>query len=297
MPNPSFEDMVVCPSGNSQISNAVGWSSHRNTPDYFNSCDTSNLWSVPINVVGFQYARSGVAYGGIYSFLSQFPDLREYMGTQLIQSLTIGQKYYATFYVNMSYSNSNYTGIGINKIGISLSTVAFSDSIINWKPITNYAHVFTNSIITDTLGWTKISGSFIADSAYSYVSIGNFFADSLTSTIIVNSFAHYSYYFIDDVCISIDSLSCNSSVESVNNLMDRKEFLLFPNPFQSKINITTKRNEVVEVTLSDVTARKLLQKKFTNSITLNTEQLAKGIYIYELRNKNGVIQKGKVVKE
>lgn len=74
-------------------------------------------------------------------------------------------------------------------------------------------------------------------------------------------------------------------------------FFLFPNPFTDKINITVKRNELVEVSLYDVTSRKIVNQSFTNSTSINTEQLSKGIYIYEVRNKNGVIKKGKVVKD
>jgi hypothetical protein len=40
-----------------------------------------------------------------------------------------------------------------------------------------------------------------------------------------------------------------------------------------------------------------MQNNFVSSVSLNMEQLARGIYIYELRNKNEVIRKGKIVKE
>ena len=73
--------------------------------------------------------------------------------------------------------------------------------------------------------------------------------------------------------------------------------LIYPNPFSDKINITTKRNEPVEIILWDITSRKLLQQSFTNSITLSTAQLSKGIYLYEVINSKGIIKKGKVVKE
>ncbi|MEO5569903.1 MAG: T9SS type A sorting domain-containing protein [Bacteroidia bacterium] len=70
-----------------------------------------------------------------------------------------------------------------------------------------------------------------------------------------------------------------------------------PNPVTEKLNVNVNNNELSEIILYDITGRKLLQQKFLNSITLNTKQLAKGIYLYEVRNKNGVIKKGKVVKE
>jgi hypothetical protein len=75
-----------------------------------------------------------------------------------------------------------------------------------------------------------------------------------------------------------------------------------PNPFTDKINITTERNEPVEITLFDITSRKLLQQTLTNAVTLNTSHLAKGIYLYVMRNKNGPdsyreVKKGKIVKD
>jgi hypothetical protein len=74
-------------------------------------------------------------------------------------------------------------------------------------------------------------------------------------------------------------------------------FSIYPNPFSDKLTVTSKTNQPFEITLFDITSRKLLQQQFTNSTSINTSHLSKGIYIYELRTKNGVIKKGKVVKE
>ena len=76
-----------------------------------------------------------------------------------------------------------------------------------------------------------------------------------------------------------------------------KELKIFPNPFSDNLNITINDEELSEVNLYDVLSRNVLQQKFTSSISLNTFQLEKGIYIYEVRNKNGVIKTGKVVKQ
>jgi len=40
-----------------------------------------------------------------------------------------------------------------------------------------------------------------------------------------------------------------------------------------------------------------LQQAFTSSTELNTEQLADGIYFYEIRNSKGTLTTGKVVKQ
>jgi hypothetical protein len=87
------------------------------------------------------------------------------------------------------------------------------------------------------------------------------------------------------------------STVGINEIPNKEELVLFPNPFSDKLTISSKTNEPKEITLIDITSRKLLQQQFTNSITLNTSHLSKGIYIYELRNKNTVIKKGKVVKD
>jgi len=59
---------------------------------------------------------------------------------------------------------------------------------------------------------------------------------------------------------------------------------------------------ILVTALLSVTSRKIFHQSFINSISINTEQLAKGIYIYEVRNKNGPdsyreVKKGKLVKD
>lgn len=75
------------------------------------------------------------------------------------------------------------------------------------------------------------------------------------------------------------------------------EVSIYPIPFTNELKIRSSINEPLEVLLFDISSRKILQQEFTNSTTVNTQHLAKGIYLYEVRNKNGLINKGKVVKE
>jgi len=72
---------------------------------------------------------------------------------------------------------------------------------------------------------------------------------------------------------------------------------VYPNPFNDKIEVANENNIQSEIILFDITSRKILQQKFTNSVSLNTEQLAKGLYLYEVRDKNGLYKKGRVVKD
>ena len=61
--------------------------------------------------------------------------------------------------------------------------------------------------------------------------------------------------------------------------------------------VETNNHEPSEIILYDLASRKLLQQKFINSVSLNTQELETGIYIYEVRNKDGLYKKGKVVKD
>jgi hypothetical protein len=74
-------------------------------------------------------------------------------------------------------------------------------------------------------------------------------------------------------------------------------FILYPNPVTETLTVTVSDNSLFQLTLSDLTGRKLLQKEFSNIATINTEQFTNGLYIYELRNKNGFIASGKVIKQ
>lgn len=296
VPNPSFEDTTTCPDGYGEVDHAIGWSSYKSTPDYFNECaDTSlpNAPGAPYNGLGFQFAATGHAYCAIgMSFIGSL-GVREYIGAHLLSNLVIGQKYYISFKTCLG-DNTNFIRVGCNKMGVKFSTVPFS--MFNPAPVSNSAHFYTDSIVTDTTNWTIIKGSFISDSAYSYVMIGNFFDDIHTDTLNLYPPPGSVYYLIDDVCVSTDSLTCNPPL-GINETTNERELILFPNPFTDRINITAKRNEVVEISFYDVTARKIFNQSFTSSTTINTEQLVKGIYLYEVRNKNGVIKKGKVVKD
>lgn len=92
------------------------------------------------------------------------------------------------------------------------------------------------------------------------------------------------------------SLNCSISI-GINEQNKQEHFNLFPNPFTDKINFTINNNEHSEVIIYDITSRKILQQKFINSVSLNTEQLAKGLYLYEVRSKDSSCKKGKVVKD
>ncbi len=71
---------------------------------------------------------------------------------------------------------------------------------------------------------------------------------------------------------------------------------VYPNPFLNEITAITSDNLPDEIIIYDISSRKLIQKEFVNTITIDASQLPKGIYFCEVRNAGGVLQKSKLVK-
>ena len=95
-----------------------------------------------------------------------------------------------------------------------------------------------------------------------------------------------------------DTVTNCELITNIENIYPEKYLTsVSPNPVTDKLNVTVNNKELSEFILYDIASKKLLHQKFTNSTTINTGQLSKGIYIYEVKNKNGVIKKGKIIKE
>lgn len=204
VPNPSFETYSSCPNNYNQVSRATGWypSANNNNPtyhtEYCNSCGTSTF-QVPSNTWGNQTAATGVAYMAEVSMApSVQPNYRENIFAQLTSPLIIGNSYF----VSMKVSHTDESQYATNNFGAKFSTLPTF-------PINNICQVYSPTIITDKTNWTTISGCFIADSAYEYICLGNFFTDA--NTLVQQScpscqFSLYGYY-VDD--ISVTSVSTN----------------------------------------------------------------------------------------
>ncbi|MCE9537828.1 MAG: T9SS type A sorting domain-containing protein [Bacteroidetes bacterium] len=294
VPNYSFETYSVCPNGN-PVNGAEGWGAYRESPDYYNSCaDISSCVSVPSNCTGYQMAASGNAYQGIicYGVNSFDTVLREYLGAQLSTTLAIGQKYYVSFKVNLPKSTTCAT----NNIGILLSTIPYSYS--NPAPIRNFAHVYSSSIITDTANWVSVSGSFIADSVYQYIMIGNFFDNAHTLKNMLDSQLSIcvSYYFVDDICVSTDSMTC-MGITGIKEQELSPQLTIYPNPSTSTFTIQLPTQQSYTLSVTDIAGRNVYKNKnATNIITIDASRFSSGVYFVKATNERAVLT-GKLIKE
>ncbi len=231
VPNPSFESSTCCPQGWVYPWLFDGWDLNYNTADFFHADDTANNRGVPLNFAGFQCASTGNSIAGLASYASFLQpnqtslNNREYIGGLLSQPLSIGTKYFVSLKVSSSEYNSY---CATNKLGMKFFTQDLTDgngyTFINSLPppfINNLSAVYASNVITDSIGWQTIRGSFIADSAYNTFLIGNFFEMGNVDSLMLSSAypTCLSYYYIDDVCVSADSLYCEHVKEQVMQIV------------------------------------------------------------------------------
>ncbi|HRG59409.1 MAG TPA: hypothetical protein PK323_10660, partial [Bacteroidia bacterium] len=181
VPNPCFDLNNACPNQIGQIDKADGWSVWGGTADYFHSCaNVSNpIFGTPNNNRGYRTPRSGEAYVGLFTHSVFENNGREFIGRALSSPMIPGTTYYVSMFV--CKADVAVVGHSTNNIGVRFSTVSYS--LVNPDTALNNAHVWSTVVVNDTMNWTKISGSFIADSAYTFIGIGNYFSDSATSII------------------------------------------------------------------------------------------------------------------
>ena len=271
--NYSFEDTISCITGGGQVSKARYWQIVSFTPDYFHTC--SPFWQVgiPFNNFGFQWPNTGEAYMGAISYSASTPVYRECIGQQLFSALSIGVKYYVTLKVCLAFSPSTGWNAACNKIGVLLSTTNYlNDSNI----INNWCQVSSDSIIKDSINWVTVRGSFIADSAYSFITIGNLFSNANTDTINLSpSNTHQVYYYLDDVCLSTDSLFCES-LTVLPEVIHNTKLGIYPSPAKDKIHIENLPSSTVSIEIINVNG--IIIKKI---YPIGRKNLVEDISIYQ----------------
>jgi hypothetical protein len=295
VPNPSFEDTSYCVTGSGQIQASLGWQSFAESPDYFNPCTQVPNVSVPYNWGGYQQPSSGNAYGALGTYSSAFGQMnvREFIGTPLSIPLSIGTKYYVSLKVSLSISSAIWTNCATNNIGAGFSTVPYHWST-NPLNVTNNPKVYSNSIITDTVNWTTIFGSFTADSAYQYIVLGNLFDDMNTDTLIVDASASpypncAAYYFVDDICVSTDSVyAANYIYGGIKEELVKDNFNVFPNPVDDYLQIKQTFTKPYDLVIYNSLGQRLYEEKNIDSKgkIIDTVPFSKGVLLITIKSNN-----------
>jgi OOP family OmpA-OmpF porin len=294
VPNFSFEQYDTCPNSIGQIYHSTSWvQPTTGTSDYYNSCyDTTigdNYGEVPNNYFGYQNARNGVAYSGVFAFdysgpISS-PTYREYIQTQLSSPLVLNQTYFVSVYVSLSDSSRYST----DDFGVYFSSSPISRTDFDAFGYVPQIENTSGSFLSDKTNWMKISGSFIALGNEQYITIGNFKNDANTDTVktIFNlpANADYdgAYYYIDDICVSTDSMTCNGTVGINKITIDPT--LIFYNSSAKQVVINQKGDYQIQIT--DLYGNIKSIQKLQDYQSIDVSAYQSGCYIVVFNNQKG----------
>lgn len=198
--NPSFEMAAdsnqLIPPGEFAVAKAKGWSvPTRAQASLYSSIPTMATLNRAMNRWKFT-AKEGNNVAGIttYGTVSgnEKNELREYIQGSLERPLTIGKKYYLSYWVHFHCEGTNNLGVSFVKTPLS------TDSIfrLHLKPLVNYASVIPYS---NTHIWQLVRDSFIAREPYTHFIMGNFLSNRETK--IESNKYHYHKAYLDDVHI------------------------------------------------------------------------------------------------
>jgi OOP family OmpA-OmpF porin len=298
VPNPSFEEYIDCPFSTTELENqVVDWYSWSESPDFFHVCsnDIDGFAGVPGNAWGWQNPVSGDAYAGFISYTHSDPDIREYMAVELATPLVIGEEYYIMFYTSMYDGGELSNGwCATNHIGLRFFENPNYDDDGNSFAPDNFVHLDYSEVLTDTATWTLVEGTFVADQAYDWLAIGNFFTGENTTIEILNPNDQcFGVYYIDNVCVSSNQNDCNELL----NLKEHQtiNFQIYPNPADQLLTIQNPKGAAYTYTLYNLNGSILFEQlQAQHSVKeVDLSSLAAGIYVLSIQSA-GLIYNHKI---
>jgi hypothetical protein len=205
-PNPDLEFHTFClntwaPEGQNPPLPCLPWDAATwGSTDYLNVCSNPSIMGVPLNINGWQYARSGEGYAGLILKATSVTDYREYLMGPLLEPMIGGKYYYISFYVSLANSRC-----GIQQIGAYFSVMPPPYEWGVALPLSDLTpQIETNgAFLSDTAEWMLIEGCFRSEGGEAYVTIGNFHtnADTPLDPTCTSTFQG-TYYYLDDIYIS-----------------------------------------------------------------------------------------------
>lgn len=209
--NGSFEKWYNCEPP-IYLDKAIGWcnlgsdTTKVGGPLYSTTVGCSNA---PYTDAGFQYPRTGdrfFRHSPICLNLCPYYHSRSYPKNRLKGNLKANTTYCVKMFVNLENVSPFATSdFGFYFADASIDTIKYPNGPTTY--LTPQVKNPINNIITDTLNWVAITGTFVATGAEKYLVIGNFESNASTTTSLVLSDSTYKWseYFVDDIsCIEVD---------------------------------------------------------------------------------------------
>jgi PKD repeat protein len=297
--NPGFETNSGLPTGVAQYYLATGWNNCNGigSPDYFHTQGTGQV-QLPNCFVGSVNPNTGDACIGGASYYYSPPDFREYLSSQLITPLVIGSTYNVNLYVTNGTTSGTYGGGGIDNISVAFSVQPLTQS--GTDPILVTPQV-TYGTVYYSYTWQLLTMQFVADSAYDYLTIGNFSTDANTVYQQFDPCPNFgAYYFFDDLAVE-EAASAPVALFNAPNHICPGSCIDFNN---TSVNATsyiwsfTGANPSVSTDMNPTSicyntpGNYTVELIATNSITSDTLTLTNYITVYAFPSPQGILQSG-----
>lgn len=194
--NGSFEQNSAIPLNGGSVPLTGTWTNAGGSPDYFHTLappaspvTLPNSWQAQLN------PYHGQAVLGMYAYISN--GLREYVRTQLNTPMQPGQMYRLTFAItrgNVTFSFALNAGDGFGALLSTYPPVSAGTSNIPAVPQWELTQLFTSPT------WVKTTVDIWPDSAYEYLTFGNF-NDNANTNVYPPGVPGSIYMFLDSVAL------------------------------------------------------------------------------------------------
>jgi hypothetical protein len=300
VPNPGFEDYSALPDLWGQWDRCDNWTNaggdpatYYADPDYFHS-DGSGAVQLPNPSPATVEAHTGDAIMGFLGYHNpEGANIREYLMVELDSAMNIGEYYTVSFWITNGFSSIGHY-LKCDGIGINLSTEPLNqvgESYIDRTPqLEIEGELFTTE-------WQEVNFTFLADSNYTHLTIGNFYADEETSVSVAIEgplpFAG-AYYFVDDFTVEItDEPNMGLSTKNPN-----LEFKVYPNPTNDyiQIELNSEQTKLGTYAIYGIDGQIQLSGNLSQSTRIDLTKLKAGTYLLDVVY-NGKHTNQQIIKE
>lgn len=299
--NGDFEVYSVLPDFLNQLDRADGWfnpmfegcvwsTDSCSTPDYFHLQGTG-LAQLPNNFFASVQPYEGSGIGGVAAIVNWGG--REFGYTQFNGSMIIGGRYQLSLFITNGVPNlggDSGTGWGLDGFGVGLSTnepVQYHYAM----PPPAVATTFTIDTVFFSEDWVEYSVVVIADSAYQYLTIGNFKEgeNEMVQYYPEQSMFDVAYYFIDDVSVI--------RLDTANSVYEWQEATHTFSQTAEQITIGLDEHaRGATATLYDMSGRETGKANGQGRLlNLPLGNLPKGIYALQLQTAAGTVSRKVVI--
>lgn len=287
VPNPGFENYSSLPDNWGQWDRVHDWtnaggvpaSGYYADPDYFHTSGIGVV-QLPSTSPATLNAHTGDAVMGFLAYHDSTPgvanNVREYLSTELTSPLTIGQTYRLRFWITNGQSDIGHY-YKCDGVGALLSVNAPHQNGASYIPATPQM-VIAGELWS--IGWTEHIFSFTADSAYRFLTFGNFVDDTQISYSVALQgplpFAG-AYYFLDDVNFA------NIEFQSAEDSRHGKPSIS-PNPTSGELRVQLPETNGKRLPwqLHDLSGRVQMAGEIQGAATLDLSDLPAGIYLLSI---------------